>query len=70
MKSPKPSKDSSNSNAASAASTLRIPYASPCDHLDMIGDSLIEALGADRWCTACGQRWHDTEVVIVNDEVA
>lgn len=39
-----------------------------CDHRDMAGDTLVEARGEDRWCSACGKRWRDVEVVIVNDE--
>lgn len=54
----------------SDAPTLRIPYSDPCDHRDMCGDSLVEACGDDRWCVACGERWRDTEPVIVNDEVS
>lgn len=69
MKSPNPS-TASSSDTPTDSSTLRIPYAEPCDHLDMCGDSLVEVQGDERWCTACGERWRDTHVVIVNDEVA
>jgi hypothetical protein len=53
-----------------AVPTLRLPFTNPCDHLDLCGDTLVEAQGDERWCTACGHRWRDTHVVIVNDEVA
>jgi hypothetical protein len=41
-----------------------------CDHRDMAGDSLVEVSGDHRRCSACGLHWRDTEIVIVNDEVA
>ena len=39
-----------------------------CNHHDMAGESLIEVIGARRWCSACGASWVDKEVVVVNDE--
>jgi hypothetical protein len=49
-----------------AADTL--PEEGVCDHIDMCGDSLVEACGDERWCTSCGLRWRDEHQVIVNDE--
>jgi hypothetical protein len=62
--------DAWNQLDAYAVPTLRLPFTNPCDHLDLCGDTLVEAQGDERWCTACGHRWRDTHVVIVNDEVA
>ena len=44
------------------------PSSAACNHRDMVGDTLIEANGARRWCTSCGASWHDRDAVIVNDE--